>query len=168
MTSSHTPAVPPVSPIRDRALGIIATATLLALLYFGRDVLVPITLAFILSLLIAPLVHALRRIGLGQTLSVLAAVIVLAVFFGAIAGALSCLDVEREPAIKMSTIRQALGSQPGRAVVWKTPTSARTKSSGFVSARRSPLTMARLTAVTKAAWMSEREPSMSQIGRAHV
>ena len=86
MTSSHTPAVPPVSPIRDRALGIIATATLLALLYFGRDVLVPITLAFILSLLIAPLVHALRRIGLGQTLSVLAAVIVLAVFFGAIGG----------------------------------------------------------------------------------
>ena len=86
MTSSNTPAVPPVSPIRDRALGIIATATLLALLYFGRDVLVPITLAFILSLLIAPLVHALRRIGLGQTLSVLAAVIVLAVFFGAIGG----------------------------------------------------------------------------------
>jgi predicted PurR-regulated permease PerM len=84
MTSAHTPAVPPVSPIRNRALGIIATATLLALLYFARDVLVPITLAFILSLLIAPLVHALRRLGFGQTLSVLAAVLVLALFFGAI------------------------------------------------------------------------------------
>ena len=36
--------------------------------------LVPVTLAFILSLLIAPLVRALRRIGFGQTLSVLAAV----------------------------------------------------------------------------------------------
>jgi predicted PurR-regulated permease PerM len=67
-------------------LGIISTATLLALLYFARDVLVPITLAFILSLLIAPLVRGLRRIGLGQTLSVLAAVLVLALSFIAIAG----------------------------------------------------------------------------------
>ena len=85
MTSADAPAVPPRAPTRDRALGIIATATLLALLYFARNVLVPITLAFILSLLIAPLVRALRRIGLGQTLSVLAAVLVLALSFGAIA-----------------------------------------------------------------------------------
>ena len=85
MTSADAPAVPPPPSIRDRALGIIATATLLALLYFARDVLVPVTLAFILSLLIAPLVRALRRIGFGQTLSVLAAVLVLALSFGAIA-----------------------------------------------------------------------------------
>jgi predicted PurR-regulated permease PerM len=70
---------------RDRALGIIATATLLALLYFARDVLVPITLAFILSLLVAPLVRFLRRFGFGQTLSVLAAVLMLALSFGAFA-----------------------------------------------------------------------------------
>ncbi|HSZ10220.1 MAG TPA: AI-2E family transporter [Steroidobacteraceae bacterium] len=75
---------PPPPLIRDRALGIIATATLLALLYFARDVLVPITLAIVLSLLIAPLVRALRRLGLGQTLSVLAAVLMLALSFGAI------------------------------------------------------------------------------------
>jgi predicted PurR-regulated permease PerM len=86
MTSADAPAIPPPASTRDRALGIIATATLLALLYFARDVLVPITLAFILSLLIAPLVRALRRIGLGQTLSVLAAVFVLALSVGAIAG----------------------------------------------------------------------------------
>jgi predicted PurR-regulated permease PerM len=84
--ASDAPTVPPTSAVRDRALGIIATAAFLALLYFARDVLVPITLAFILSLLIAPLVRALRRIGLGQTLSVLAAVIVLALSFGAVAG----------------------------------------------------------------------------------
>ena len=75
---------PPPPLIRDRALGIIATATLLALLYFARDVLVPITLAIVLSLLIAPLVRALRRLGLGQTVSVLAAVLMLALSFGAI------------------------------------------------------------------------------------
>jgi predicted PurR-regulated permease PerM len=58
----------------------------LALLYFARDVLVPITLAFILSLLIAPMVRALRRIGLGQTVSVLTTVVVLALSFVAVAG----------------------------------------------------------------------------------
>jgi predicted PurR-regulated permease PerM len=73
-------------PMRERALGIIATASVLALLYFARDVLVPITLAVILSLLIAPLIRVLRRIGLGQTLSVLAAVLVLAFSFAAVAG----------------------------------------------------------------------------------
>jgi predicted PurR-regulated permease PerM len=73
-------------PNRERALGIIATATLLALLYFGRDVLVPITLAVILSLLIAPLVRVLRRIGFGHILSVLAAVLVLSFSFAAVAG----------------------------------------------------------------------------------
>jgi predicted PurR-regulated permease PerM len=57
----------------------------LTLLYFGRDVLIPLTLALMLSLLIAPLVHALRRIGLGQTFSVLAAVLALALACSAIA-----------------------------------------------------------------------------------
>jgi predicted PurR-regulated permease PerM len=70
--------------IRDRALGILATATLLALLYFARDVLVPVTLAFILSLLVAPVVRSMRRLGLNQTFSVLAAVLILAAAVGAV------------------------------------------------------------------------------------
>ena len=86
MTPPDSPAEPQQSPTRDRALGVITTATTVALLYFAREVLVPITLAFILSLLIAPLVRGLRRIGLGQTLSVLAAVLGLALCFGAVAG----------------------------------------------------------------------------------
>ena len=65
-------------------------------------------------------------------------------------GAEGALGVEREPAMRMSTSRRALGSQPGRAVVWKTPMRARTKSLGSVSERRSPLAMARLTEFTKA------------------
>jgi predicted PurR-regulated permease PerM len=75
---------PPISALRDRAGGIVATATVLAILYFGRDVLVPMTLAVILSLLIAPLVRALRSFGAGQTLSVLAAVLGLAIALGAV------------------------------------------------------------------------------------
>jgi predicted PurR-regulated permease PerM len=62
----------------DRVTGILGTATVLALLYFGRAVLIPITLAIILSLLITPFIHRLRRIGLGPTLSVGVAVLTLA------------------------------------------------------------------------------------------
>jgi predicted PurR-regulated permease PerM len=83
MDSPATESSP--SGMRDRSLNIIAAATLLALLYFGRDVLVPITLAFILSLLVAPLVRALKRIGAGHTGAVLVAVLTLALMFGAVA-----------------------------------------------------------------------------------
>jgi predicted PurR-regulated permease PerM len=132
MASTDAPAVSPVPQIRDRAVGIIATAAVLALLYFARDVLVPITLAFILSLLIAPLVRALRRIGLGQTLSVLAAVLVLALSFAAVAGVIgtqlvrmsgSLTKYERTLEHKLQVLNNvtlkrvnALTSQAGRAL----------------------------------------------------
>jgi len=58
--SSDPPA--PVS-LRDRASGVLAFAMVLGLLYFGRDVLIPFTLALVLSLLLAPLVRALKRVG---------------------------------------------------------------------------------------------------------
>ena len=45
---------------------IVAACCVLGLLYFGRDVLEPLALAVILSLVIAPLIRTLRRIGLGQ------------------------------------------------------------------------------------------------------
>lgn len=77
-----------IGSLRDRALGIIAFATVLGLLYFGRNVLIPFTVALMLSLLIAPLVRRLRRIGLSQTLSVLAAVLTLALVATAAAGVL--------------------------------------------------------------------------------
>src|SRR5271155_4889829 len=72
--------------LRDRALGIIAAGAILAILYFAREVLVPITLAVILSLLLSPLVRALRRLRLGATGSVIAAVLALTLACGAVAG----------------------------------------------------------------------------------
>jgi predicted PurR-regulated permease PerM len=74
--------------LRDRCSGILAAGIVLALLYVGRSVLIPLTLALMLSLLVAPLVRALRRIGAGQTSSVLLAVLALAVSFAAVAAAL--------------------------------------------------------------------------------
>jgi predicted PurR-regulated permease PerM len=67
-----------IGSLRDRAIGILAFTAVLALLYFGRDVLIPFTVALMMSLLIAPLVRRLRRIGLAQTAAVLVAVVSLA------------------------------------------------------------------------------------------
>jgi predicted PurR-regulated permease PerM len=69
----------------ERASGIIAFAVVLTLLYLGRDILIPLTLALMLSLLLAPLVRALRRIGLAQGPSVLIAVLTLVLFVSATA-----------------------------------------------------------------------------------
>jgi len=75
----------PSDSLRNRAGGIVATGTILGILYFARDVLVPITLAVILSLLISPLVRVLRRFGAGPISSVLIAVLALAVSFASVA-----------------------------------------------------------------------------------
>src|SRR3984885_9379007 len=137
MSSADVPAVPPMPTLRDRALGIMATPTLLAVFYFARDVLVPITLAFILSLLVAPLVRALRHLGLGQTVSVLAAVIVLALSFGAIGGVIgsqlvgmagSLPPYERALEVKLETLDRltvrrvnAFTAQAGRVLNNRNP-----------------------------------------------
>ncbi|HTD02616.1 AI-2E family transporter [Undibacterium sp.] len=56
---------------------VVGAALVLALLYFGRDVLIPIVLAILLSLLVAPMVRGLKRFGMGQTGSVATCVLVL-------------------------------------------------------------------------------------------
>jgi predicted PurR-regulated permease PerM len=79
---------PEIGSLRDRAMGIIAFAAVLSLLYVGRDVLIPLTVAIMLSLPIAPLVRRLRRIGLGQAPAVLSAVLTLALVVAGAAGVL--------------------------------------------------------------------------------
>jgi predicted PurR-regulated permease PerM len=79
---------PDVGSLRDRAIGIIAFAMVLALLYVGRNVLIPLTVAMMLSLPIAPLVRRLRRTGLGQTPAVFFVVLTLALLVAGAAGVL--------------------------------------------------------------------------------
>ena len=82
--STDASAAPVVSP-GQRALVIIAAACVLALLYFGREVLVPIVLALFLSLLMAPWVRLYRRLGMGHGSSVFIAVLALVVIGGGLA-----------------------------------------------------------------------------------
>ena len=51
-------------------LAVLVTATVIATLYFAREVFVPITLAILLSFLLAPAVRALRRLRVGRVTAV--------------------------------------------------------------------------------------------------
>jgi predicted PurR-regulated permease PerM len=74
--------------LRDHGSRIVTAGIILALLYLGRSVLIPLALAIMLSLLVAPLVRALRRLRVGRTTSVLVAVVALAVSCMGVAAAL--------------------------------------------------------------------------------
>ena len=78
-------SVPAANPTAQRALVIMAAATVLGLLYVGREVLVPIVLALFLSLLMAPWVRLYRRVGLGHGSSVFIAVLALVVITSGLA-----------------------------------------------------------------------------------
>jgi predicted PurR-regulated permease PerM len=54
---------------------LVTASCFLGLLYFGRDVLEPLALASILSLVIAPLIRSMRRVGIGQLPATLLSVI---------------------------------------------------------------------------------------------
>jgi predicted PurR-regulated permease PerM len=103
---------PPGGATGNRGIGIIAFATVLALLYMGRQVLIPLTLALILSLLMAPLVRRLRRLGLGQAPAVLLAVLGLALLAMAAAGLLGTQVLRMAASLPQyeRTIAQKLGS----------------------------------------------------------
>ena len=64
--------VPGVQGLLSLAVGVVVIAAL----SLGREVLIPITLAVLLSFVLAPLVRLLRRFRVGRTPSVLLAVVV--------------------------------------------------------------------------------------------
>ncbi len=69
--------VPPAeTPGLTSMFALLVGVVIVASLYFGREVLIPVTLAVLLSFLLAPLVHLLHRIRLGRVPSVIVAVVV--------------------------------------------------------------------------------------------
>lgn len=55
---------------------IVTLTCVLALLHFGREVLEPVALALILSLIIAPLINGMRRIGMGRLTATFGALLI--------------------------------------------------------------------------------------------
>lgn len=67
----QTPAIPPAPPGFSPTATILAGAATVAALYLGRDVLIPLALAILLSFALGPLVTWLYRRGLPRVPSVL-------------------------------------------------------------------------------------------------
>jgi predicted PurR-regulated permease PerM len=74
--------------LRDHSSRIMTAGIVLALLYLGRSVLIPLAFAIMLSLLVAPLVRTLGRLRIGRTSSVLIAVVASTVLCIGVAAAL--------------------------------------------------------------------------------
>jgi predicted PurR-regulated permease PerM len=76
-------------------IAVLVTATVIAILYFAREVFVPITLAVLLSFLLAPAVRWLRQLRVGRitavTLTVMVAFMAIAGFAAVIVGEVSSL-----------------------------------------------------------------------------
>ena len=71
-----SPKVAPGTPAASNAAGVMTVFVMLvATLYFGKEVLVPVTLALMLAFILAPLVSLLQRLHLGRVPSVLLGVI---------------------------------------------------------------------------------------------
>ncbi|MGV3570425.1 MAG: AI-2E family transporter [Ramlibacter sp.] len=79
----------PAPALGSRPARIVATACVLAMLYFGRAFLAPLALAAILSLVIAPLKRKLARIGLGHAAGALVAVVLVAAALAAVTAVLA-------------------------------------------------------------------------------
>jgi predicted PurR-regulated permease PerM len=85
--------------LRDHSSRIITAGVVVAILYLGRSVLIPLALAIMLSLLVAPLIRLLKRLRVGRTSSVLIAVALLAV---------SCLGVAASLGTQVLRIAESL------------------------------------------------------------
>ena len=74
--STPPPGLPPAgAPSLSTLTGVVVGVVVVVALYFGRVVLMPVTLAMLLSFLLTPVVELLRRLRLGRVLSVLLTVI---------------------------------------------------------------------------------------------
>jgi predicted PurR-regulated permease PerM len=103
-------------------MAILAAAAVIGILYFAREVFVPITLAILLSFLLAPAVRWLRRLGVGRVTAVgftaLLAFMAIAGFAAVVVGEVSSLAQQLpEYRYNLETkIRSLPGLVPGGGV----------------------------------------------------
>ena len=61
---------PPATPSYQTLTGLGVGVTVIAALYFGKDILLPITVAVLLSFVLSPLVGTLRRLRIPRAVAV--------------------------------------------------------------------------------------------------
>jgi predicted PurR-regulated permease PerM len=108
-TERQPASVPPAeTPGLSGLLTLAVGVVVITGLYLGRTVLIPITLAVLLSFVLAPLANLLRRIHLGRVLSVLLAVVLALSVILAIGGLIGTqlADLAQQVPIYAQTIRK--------------------------------------------------------------
>ncbi|OWJ66004.1 AI-2E family transporter, partial [Inquilinus limosus] len=73
-----TPLTEKIGPLSSTG-GILLTVAATAALYFGRDILIPFSLALLISFATAPVVLQLRKLGLPRTVAVLLVIVALSI-----------------------------------------------------------------------------------------
>jgi len=113
-------SLPPAESYRLllKYMGLVPVAILVAALYFGRPVLVPLTLAMLLAFVLAPLVARLRLLGLGRVGSVVIAVVMAAGLLGSLGAfiATQAGSVAEELPLYRNNLVQKIQSFRGTAI----------------------------------------------------
>jgi predicted PurR-regulated permease PerM len=112
-----TAVAPAETPGLSGLLTLAVAVVVVAGLYLGRTVLIPITLAVLLSFLLAPIVNLLRRIHLGRVLSVIVAVLLALGIILAVGGLIGSqiADLARNVPNYATTIRSKVETVQGFA-----------------------------------------------------
>jgi predicted PurR-regulated permease PerM len=112
-----TAVAPAETPGLTGLLTLAVAVVVVAGLYLGRTVLIPITLAVLLSFLLAPIVNLLRRIHLGRVLSVLLAVLLALSVILALGGLIGAQIAELAQDVPQyaSTVRSKIDTAQGFA-----------------------------------------------------
>jgi predicted PurR-regulated permease PerM len=112
-----TAVAPAETPGLTGLLTLAVAVVVVAGLYLGRTVLIPITLAVLLSFLLAPLVNLLRRIRLGRVLSVIVAVLLALSIILAVGGLIGAqiAELAQDVPLYANTIRSKVEAVQGFA-----------------------------------------------------
>ena len=124
MSGTSVPVPEPVqvpkaeTPTHSPTLALQVGVAVIVGLYFAREVLIPITLAVLLSFLLSPVVIGLRRIYLPRVVAVLLAVILALAAAVAVGGLIGSQAASLAPDVPryMSTIQTKLASVQGYAM----------------------------------------------------
>jgi len=108
------PAAAPGNPVAGAAM-LVSSAIVVAGLYFGRDVLVPLVLAVLLAFVLAPAARLLQRLRLGKGLSVMATVLAAFLLIAGLGAALGAqaADLAADLPRYAATLRTKLGTLSG-------------------------------------------------------
>jgi predicted PurR-regulated permease PerM len=78
------PPLPPDDRLQSTYMSAVIAAIVVAAVYFGRPILVPLALAILIAFALSPLVRLLRKLSLGRVLSVLISLLLAVVVMGAV------------------------------------------------------------------------------------